>query len=142
METEQPVQSTPAPVAPVLENAVSPLEDGGTLQDPNGKTAEEAPKSFFDNTTLLVLLAAVWVWFLFSMRKNKRRQQERQQELQKLCEGDHVVTIGRVHGIITKFDDKTFTIKPDHKKDYTMTFDREALLRVVREDEDGKDAGK
>lgn len=122
-----------APAAPATKAA--PTIESGTVQPVPGKDGEQKqPESFFGSSTMLIILAAVWIWFIYSMRKNKKKQQQRQEEMQKLGKGDHVVTIGRVHGVVVKADEKTFTIKPDSSKDFTMTFDREALLRVERAD--------
>ena len=122
-----------APVAP--SSNVAP--QAGTLQK-DGAPAAEAPKGFFDNPTLLIILVGIWVLFFFSWRKNKSKEREqreqREKELNTIGKGDKVVTIGRVHGVVVRTDEKTFTIKPDPNKDYTMTFDREALLRVVNKD--------
>lgn len=127
--------NAPAPAA-----AAQNTEATTTQPAPDGAAKDKKAPGFFDNPLLLVILAGVWIWFFYSMKKNKKRQAQRKEELNKLNKGDKVVTIGRVHGVITKSDEKTFTIKPDHSKDYTMTFDREALLRVEREDD--KEGGK
>jgi len=141
MEVEKPAApaapaTTTAPVAaPVLQSA--PANGAGTLQK-EGTPPVDAPKGFFDNPTLLIILVGIWVLFFFSWRKNKSKEREqreqREKELNTIGKGDKVVTIGRVHGVVVRTDEKTFTIKPDPNKDYTMTFDREALLRVVNKD--------
>jgi len=103
--------------------------------------ATEQP-SIFSNWLLWIVLA-MWIWFLFG---NKKRKQQRQQEKvererrESLLKGDKIVTIGRLHGKVVSFTDKTVTVKPDDKSDYTMTFDREAILRVAPRPGEGADA--
>lgn len=97
-----------------------------------GEAAQKAP-SIFDNW-LIWAVAALWIWFLFGNKKrrqarqNEKIEQERRGSLQK---GDNIVTIGRVHGKVVSVNDKTVTIKVDPKSDYTLTFDREAIFRVL-----------
>ncbi len=136
-----PAASAVAPVtsaAPAALPASAPVVQGaGTLQEQPAAEAKPQP-GFFENPTILIILAGIWLLFLLSWRSGKKREraarEQREQELNGIVKGDKVVTIGRVHGVVVKTDEKTFTIKPDPNKDYTMTFDREALLRVLKKD--------
>ncbi len=95
--------------------------------------AEEPPASIWSNYLLWVVIA-MWVWFLFGNKKRKAQRAQEKQERERrntLQKGDKVVTIGRMHGKVVAFTEKTVTIKPDDKSEYSMTFDREALLRVL-----------
>lgn len=116
-----------ATVAPAMKAA-----EAGTEQLAPGAAAEAKPQ---ENTTWMLILVGVWVLFFFFWRNNKKREkaqrEKREQELNTIGKGDKVVTIGRIHGTVVRADEKTFTIKPDPNKDYTMTFDREALLRIL-----------
>lgn len=138
--------ATPAaPAAPAAAPATTPALNSAPVQEAGSLQKEDAAKpapqgldGLFQNPTLLIILVGIWVLFFFSWRSNKRKEraqrEQREQELNLIAKGDKVVTIGRVHGVVVKADEKTFTIKPDSNKDYTITFDREALLRVVKKD--------
>lgn len=107
---------------------------------------EQPPQRGFDMTNLLFwVVAALWIWYFFGSKKrrqaraNEKKERERRSTLEK---GDNVVTIGRMHGTVVAFTDATVTLKPDTKADYTMTFDRNAIYRVLprpgEEVEDGQ----
>jgi preprotein translocase subunit YajC len=109
--------------------------------------ATEEP-SLFSNP-LLWIVAALWIWFLFGNKKRKaQKAQEKKDRLRRetLQKGDEIITIGRMHGTVVAFTEATVTIKPDLKADYTMTFDRAAIYRVLprpgEEDEVPADAAK
>lgn len=125
------VADAPAPGQPE-EGASNEGQTAGTLQPVEGKEPEGRSGGLFDSPMIWVILGAVWLWALWSMHKNKKKQkseQVRQQEL--FRKGARVVTIGRLHGTIVSFNDKTVTIKPDEKRDLTLTFDRNAILHAV-----------
>ena len=76
----------------------------------------------------LLLIWVLWFWYSSKNRKKQKTERERLQTFQK---GDKIITIGRMHGIIVAFTDETVTIKPDDKANYTMTFDRQAIYRLI-----------
>lgn len=108
--------------------AVATGSEATTTQPADG-AAEKAP-SFFDSPLMLVGLGAVWIWLIYSMRKNKKKQKAAKEKLNEIKKGDKVVTIGRIHGEIVKLTEDTMTIKPDKKSDFTLTFDRTAIMSV------------
>jgi preprotein translocase subunit YajC len=99
-------------------------------QEPLAPDAQQPPQSPFGGMWMLVVIIGVWVLFLWTSRKNSKKQQKkREEEINSLNKGAKVITIGRLHGTVVSTTDTTFTIRPDPAKDYTLTFDREALLR-------------
>ncbi len=94
---------------------------------------EAKAPSIWDNWLLFAVLA-LWIWYFFGNKKRKlakakeKQEQERRERLEK---GDEIVTIGRMHATVTHVGEATVTVKPDPKSDYTMTFDRQAILRVL-----------
>ena len=94
--------------------------------------AEKKPGGLFDSPFMLVGLAALWIYLIYSMRKNKKKQKAAKEKLNEINKGDKIVTIGRIHGTVVKTAEKTFTIKPDNKSDFTLTFDREAIMRFEK----------
>lgn len=98
-----------------------------------GQEAERPQSSIWDNWLLWVVVA-MWVWFLFGNKKRKAQRAQEKQERERresLQKGDKIVTIGRMHGKVVAFTDQTVTLKPDSKHEYTMTFDREAIYKVL-----------
>lgn len=95
---------------------------------------EAAPAQSIWNNWLLYAVAALWLWYLFGNKKRRaakaaeKKERERRDTLEK---GDQIVTIGRMHGTVVAFTEATVTIKPDAKADYTMTFDRQAIYKVM-----------
>ncbi len=118
--------------------AVATGTDATTTQPADG--AEGASPSFFDSPMMLVGLGAVWIYLIYSMRKNKKKQKAAKEKLNELKKGNKIITIGRIHGTIVKLTDDTFTIKPDNKSDFTLTFDRSAIMTVI--DENAKEGDK
>lgn len=112
--------------------------------------AEEQSQGLFGGNNFIIwLLAAAWLWFIFGNKKRRaqRAQAKKDNERRRdLVKGDNVVTIGRMHGSVVAFTDTTITIRPDNKSDYTMTFDRQAIYRVLprpgEEEEQEAAAGK
>ncbi len=109
--------------------ATTTTTTAGTTQ-PAAGAAKKNAGGFFDSPLMLVALGAVWIWLIYSMRKNKKKQKAAKEKLNNIKKGDKVVTIGRIHGEIVKLTDTTFTIKPDKKSDLTLTFDRGAVMSI------------
>jgi preprotein translocase subunit YajC len=105
--------------------------------DPNALPVEPPP-SMLNSPWFLVAIAGIWMLFIWTSRRNsKKQEQKRREELGGIARGDRVVTIGRMHGVVVGTTDKTFTVRPDPNKDYQITFDREAVLRVENNKKDG-----
>lgn len=127
----------------VAENAQAVQEQPQAQQQP----AAEEPQPFWNNI-LLYAVIGMWLWWFLGRKKRRaakdqeKKEQERRNSLQK---GDKVVTIGRMHGTVVAYTDDTVTIKPDPRSDYTMTFERVAIAKVMPrqgEDEEAETAAK
>ena len=121
--------------APTIEQGQTTAVAENTQTLEGAATAAPAPEeqSMFSNP-LLWIVAALWIWFIFGNKKRKaQKAQEKKDRLRRetLQKGDEIVTIGRMHGTVVAYTDATVTIKPDVKADYTMTFDRQAIFRVL-----------
>lgn len=154
-QAAQPAAAPAAQSAPTIaQGQTTSVAEGGTqaleeqpTEPAQGATAERQ-SSLWDNW-LLYAVIGLWVWYLFGNKKrrlakaNEKKEQERRNNLQK---GDKIVTIGRMHGEVVAFTDDSVTLKPDNKSDYTMTFERGAILRVLprpgEEEEAAADAKK
>jgi preprotein translocase subunit YajC len=122
--------------APVLTQGetTSVGENSQTSQEqPSDEQAPQAPVSLWDNWFLYAVII-FWVWWLFGNKKRKaqkaqeKKDRSRREALQK---GDNIITIGRMHGKVVAFTDDTVTLKPDPKDDFSITFDRQAVFRVL-----------
>ena len=61
---------------------------------------------------LAVLIVLLVVWFFLSGRKNKQRQKEYLEQLEAICPGNKVKTIGGICGIVVEVcDDNTVVIE-------------------------------
>jgi preprotein translocase subunit YajC len=104
-----------------------PAQSGSTTQ-PGGPTPTEPTQDFFSNPLIWIVII-VWVWVIFSIRKQKKKDSERRQDMENIKKGDKVVTIGRMHGIVSAVEGDTITLKVDEKTGATIKFDRVAILR-------------
>ena len=128
-----------AEAAPVITQGQTTAvgEDTQAVQEqPAGDpAAQEQPRaSSIWDSWMLYAVAGLWIWYLFGNKKRRaakaaeKKETERRNTLQK---GDMIVTIGRMHGAVVAYTDATVTIRPDPKADYTMTFDRQAIFKVM-----------
>ena len=132
----------------VAENAHAVVEEPTDGGGEGAAQQQSQPQSFWDGGLMWVILIGVWAWFIFGNKKRRteraeaKKEKERRETLQK---GDKIVTIGRMHGTVVAFTETSVTIKPDNKSDYTMTFDRQAIYRVLPrpgEGDEQEEAGK
>ncbi len=64
------------------------------------------------------------------IRPQQKQRKEHQSMMSKLRPGDHVVTIGRLHGVVSEVNEKEKTVTLDCEGIY-LTFDLVAIQRVV-----------
>ena len=75
----------------------------------------------------IVGLGALW-WFIG--RKNRERNKKLQEQMNALKAGDHIVTIGGLHGVVHYIDTVDQTVEIDCDGVY-LTFERRAIHHVV-----------
>lgn len=115
----------PAPTAP-------PAGPQGTTTAPTGPQGQGGPQSLCGDPTMLLYMGLFLALMYFMvMRPEQKRRKQQQALLASVKVGDHVVTAGGMHGIVTKLADKTVTLRVDTAQ---MTFDRVAIGRVERDD--------
>ncbi|MCK5940972.1 MAG: preprotein translocase subunit YajC [Planctomycetes bacterium] len=68
--------------------------------------------------------------YFFMIRPEQKRKKEQQSLLASIKQGDTVVTISGMHGVVSALTDKTVTLRVDT---VNMTFDRSAVARIERE---------
>ncbi|MBM6940199.1 preprotein translocase subunit YajC [Limosilactobacillus coleohominis] len=81
------------------------------------------------SSIILILLMVVFMYF-FMIRPQQKQRKEHQSMMSKLRPGDHVVTIGRLHGVVSEVNEKEKTVTLDCEGIY-LTFDLVAIQRVV-----------
>jgi len=73
----------------------------------------------------ILLMLVVFYFFLIRPQQKKTKQiREMQSNLQK---GDHIITIGGLHGVIDAVDESTIIITCNNTK---LTFDRAAIREL------------
>lgn len=77
----------------------------------------------------LVLMFAVFYFLL--IRPNQKRQKERNAMLNALKIGDHVTTIGGLHGTVVELTDATATLKV--AENVRLVFERSSVNAVKEE---------
>ncbi len=131
--------ATAAPAAPTITQGQTTTTGQDThsseSQTPvlEGQATEAKAPSIFDNW-ILWAVAALWIYLLFGSKKRRQQKAAEKKEAERrntLQKGDQLITIGRMHGTVVAFTDNTVTLKPDNKSDYTMTFDRAAIFKIM-----------
>ena len=88
------------------------------------------------NDMILVLLVAVFMFFIFSSsRTKKKEQQQRDDMLRNLKRGDRVVTAGGILGSVVDVRDSEVMLKVDESSNAKIKFTRDAIKRVISEEE-------
>ena len=91
------------------------------------------PEEFLASSSLwmpLLMVALFCFLFIFPQRKQRKAHMEM---INSLKEGDRVVTIGGLHGVISSLQEETVSLKTDNN--VNLVFERSAV-RVVRDDSD------
>lgn len=127
---QEPSTSTDKP-APAQTGTAVP----GTTQPPGTAGTQQPaaqPMGPCGGTDMFIYMGVFLALMYFMvMRPEQRRRKEQQSMLSAVKVGDRVVTVGGMHGIVTKLTDKTLTLRVDTVQ---MTFDRVAVARVERDD--------
>ena len=79
----------------------------------------------FDPSSLVLLGGIVRDFYFFMIRPQQKKQKEQKNFINEIKKGDHIVTIGGVHGKIMDMDEETVTI--DVEKGARIKFERSAI---------------
>jgi preprotein translocase subunit YajC len=114
-------------------------EEAGTSAAPGAEGG--AKPSDYSMFILLGLLFVVFYVLLIRPQQKKERQRKNQREemLKNLTKSDHVMTIGGMHGVVASVTDTDVVLKVDEKNDIRIRFGREAISKVVTEEEEAGD---
>ena len=78
---------------------------------------------------LVVLYMLIW-------RPQRKKEQQRRQMISNVRKGDHVVTIGGIHGEIVNLREDSLVLLVDRERGATLKITRSALHRIVSESDD------
>ena len=78
----------------------------------------------------LPFIAMFGIMYFLLIRPQKKQQAQVKDMLDSLGEGDSIVTIGGLHGIVNEVNSTTKTVVLDCEGIY-LTFDRRAIARIV-----------
>ena len=131
---QEPKATTDTPTSPV---PGGPAPAPGTTQAPGTPAATPSglPCGIDQPTMLMIALMFGVLYFVMIRPENKRRKQQ-QQMLSAIKAGDHVVTLGGMHGTVASLTEKTVTLRIDTQK---VVFDRTAIARVERDEQKAPD---
>lgn len=77
----------------------------------------------------------LFIVFFLMIQPQRKREKERKRMVEELGRGDHVVTIGGIHGTILSLTDDEMILEVDHQKGTTLKMTRSAISRAVPDDE-------
>lgn len=84
---------------------------------------------------IIVLILLFVLMYFMMIRPQKKQQQKHQDTLKNLRKGDHVVTIGRLHGIVDQINNEKRTVTLDCDGLY-LVFDLNAIASASRPGEE------
>jgi len=82
------------------------------------------------SSMLLIVVMIVAMYFLM-IRPQRKQQKKHQDTLSQLKKGDHVVTIGRLHGVVDEINNEAKTVTLDCDGIY-LVFDLNAIGSVTQ----------
>jgi preprotein translocase subunit YajC len=107
------------------------LCDGATSQSSEPMPFWANPQDMF-----LIVIFGMLIFFLFSSSKNKKREQKQRDEMLKnMKRGDRVMTAGGILGSVVEVRDTEVVLKVDESSNTKIKFSRDAIKRVLTEDE-------
>lgn len=86
----------------------------------------------------IVLIVLVAIMYFLVIRPQKKQQQKHAETLKQLKKGNHVVTIGRLHGIVDDINEEEKTVTLDCDGIY-LVFDLNAIAKVTENASESKD---
>jgi len=81
-------------------------------------------------STLLILVVFLVLMYFLMLRPQQKQQKKHRDMMSELKKGDHVITIGRLHGVIDEINDADKTATLDCDGIY-LVFDLRAIAQVT-----------
>jgi preprotein translocase subunit YajC len=102
----------------------------------DGPTTQPIPFWAVPSNMFLVLMVAMVAYLFYSSSRSKRQeQQKRDNMLKNMKRGDRVMTAGGILGSVVEVRDSEVLLKVDESTNTKIKFTRDAIKRVVTEDE-------
>jgi preprotein translocase subunit YajC len=125
------------PQAPSTTTTSTGAAEPGTETRPQGGMLE------FMLPIILILAVMYLIVLRPQQKKQKAERKNREDLLKNLNKSDHVVTIGRMVGVVTSVTADEVVLKVDEKNDVRIRFKREAVSDVVTDaNKDGPEGKK
>ena len=86
-------------------------------------------------SSLIMLGLMVLVFWFFMIRPQMKKQKELRKFRDGLAKGDHIVTIGGIHGKILEVTDTTVLVQSDNTK---LRFDKSAISQTSEDQLESK----
>lgn len=83
---------------------------------------------------LLPLVLIVIVFWFFIIRPQRKREKEKEEMVNALEKGDSIITVGGMHGKVTKVDETSVLAQVDSQT--KVRIEKEAISRVPSREED------
>jgi preprotein translocase subunit YajC len=115
------------------------VPSGGSTAAPGGPNPAPAPGPAGGDMFFLYMGLIVLALYFMMLRPEQKRKKAMQSMLSAIKQGDRVVTVGGMHGIVMNLTEKTVTLRVDTVK---MVMDRVAIARVERDETQGAEASK
>jgi preprotein translocase subunit YajC len=80
---------------------------------------------------LVFIGAMLLVVYFFMIRPQQTQRQKHKEFVQSIKRGDHVVTIGGLHGFVVEVTDTTVTLVPEKGTNVKMTFQKESISQEM-----------
>jgi preprotein translocase subunit YajC len=107
------------------------LADGATTQP-----QEQAPFWANPQNMFLPLIIVMLAFFVFSSSRSKKTEQKKRDDMLKnMKRGDRVMTAGGILGSVVEVRDNEVVLKVDESSNTKIKFTRDAIKRVVTEDD-------
>lgn len=100
---------------------------------PAGGTGSGPGAGAYQLVQYLPMVLVIGVLFFFMFTAKRRQEKERQSLLGSAKKGDNVQMIGGERGRIVSIDSDVVVVKVDESSNTKITFDRNAIARIIEE---------
>jgi preprotein translocase subunit YajC len=101
-----------------------------------GATSQPVPFWANPQNMFLILIFGMLMFFVWSSSRSKRQEQKKRDDMLKnMKRGDRVMTAGGILGSVVEVRDSDVLLKVDESTNTKIKFTRDAIKRVVTEDE-------
>jgi preprotein translocase subunit YajC len=99
----------------------------------------QTPNPFIQLVPLVLIFI---VFYFFLIRPQQKKQKDREKLLDNIKRGDHVVTIGGIHGTVAGIDSEKKTVLVQVAENLKIKFERSAIANIEKQETGDKLATK